>query len=269
MAAVEMSDAAPEPSLFALEEVAFEVEGHRLLQPLSLELAAGRIYGLIGPNGSGKSTLVKILAGQQPASRGRVLFEGQRLEDWSGRAFARKVAYLPQFPPAADGMTVRELVALGRFPWHGTLGRFTERDRNSLERALKQADMLPLAERLVDSLSGGERQRAWLAMMLAQDADCLLLDEPTSALDIAHQVEVLTLVRALACERGIGIVIVLHDVNMAARHCDEILALGHGSLVAHGTPGEIMQPETLARIYGLALGVLQNPQTGEPISYIQ
>src|SRR5699024_8959874 len=160
------------------------------------------IYGLIGPNGSGKSTLVKILAGQQPASRGYVSFAGARLEDWGGRAFARKVAYLPQFPPAADGMTIRELVALGRFPWHGTLGRFTDRDRASLERALKQTDMLPMAHRLVDSLSGGERQRAWLAMMLAQDADCLLLDEPTSALDIAHQVEVLTLVRALARERG-------------------------------------------------------------------
>ena len=125
------------------------------------------------------------------------------------------------------------------------------------------------AGRLVDTLSGGERQRAWLAMMLAQDTECLLLDEPTSALDVAHQVEVLALVRRLSLERSLGVVVVLHDVNMAARYCDEILALGNGRLVARGSPAEIMRPEMLARIYGLPVGVLPHPATGQPIGYVQ
>lgn len=179
------------------------------------------------------------------------------------------MAYLPQFTPAADGMTVRELVALGRFPWHGALGRVTAADRAAVEEAIARTGMAGLAGRLVDTLSGGERQRAWLAMMLAQDTECLLLDEPTSALDVAHQVEVLALVRRLSLERSLGVVVVLHDVNMAARYCDEILALGGGRLVARGSPAEIMRPEMLARIYGLPMGVLPHPATGQPIGYVQ
>jgi iron complex transport system ATP-binding protein len=175
---------------------------------------------------------------------------------------------MPQFTPPAESMTVRELVGLGRFPWHGALGRFSAYDAAKVEKALEQTDLLPLAKRLVDSLSGGERQRAWLAMMLAQDTRCLLLDEPTSALDIAHQVEMLALVRELSRERGIGVVVVLHDVNMAARYCDEIIALRSGRMVARGTPDEIVDPPMLDRIYGLAMGVMPHPATGVPISYV-
>ncbi|WP_158046731.1 ATP-binding cassette domain-containing protein [Skermanella pratensis] len=256
-------------NLYELQGAAFGVPGRDLLHPLDLTLSGRRIHGLIGPNGSGKSTLVKLLAGQQKPTRGTVRFAGRPVGDWAGRAFARKVAYLPQFTPAADGMTVRELVALGRFPWHGTLGRVTALDRSAVGEAIARTGMAGLAERLVDTLSGGERQRAWLAMMLAQDTECLLLDEPTSALDVAHQVEVLALVRRLSLERSLGVVVVLHDVNMAARYCDEILALGDGRLVARGSPAEIMRPEMLARIYGLPMGVLPHPATGQPIGYVQ
>ncbi|WP_099867405.1 ATP-binding cassette domain-containing protein [Pararhizobium haloflavum] len=256
-------------SLFSLSGAAFAVDGRMLLHPLDLTLAPSRIHGLIGPNGSGKSTLIKLLARQQNATAGTLRFLGRPLGDWAARAFARRVAYLPQFTPAADGMSVRELVELGRFPWHGSLGRFSAADEESVERAIEQTGMAEMAGRLVDSLSGGERQRAWLAMLLAQDAECLLLDEPTSALDIAHQVEVLALIRRLACERGIGVLIVLHDVNMAARHCDELLALGRGRLVARGTPREILQPERLGEIYGLDMGVIAHPESGEPISYVR
>ena len=256
-------------NLYELQGAAFGVPGRDLLHPLDLTLAGRRIHGLIGPNGSGKSTLVKLLAGQQKPTRGTVRFAGRPVGDWAGRAFARKVAYLPQFTPAADGMTVRELVALGRFPWHGTLGRVTALDRSAVEEAIARTGMAGFAGRLVDTLSGGERQRAWLAMMLAQDTECLLLDEPTSALDVAHQVEGLALVRRLSLERSLGVVVVLHDVNMAARYCDEILALGGGRLVARGSPAEIMRPEMLARIYGLPMGVLPHPATGQPIGYVQ
>jgi iron complex transport system ATP-binding protein len=138
-----------------------------------------------------------------------------------------------------------------------------------VDEAITRTGMEPMAGRLVDSLSGGERQRAWLAMMLAQGTECLLLDEPTSALDIAYQVEVLALVRQLSRERDLGVVVVLHDVNMAARYCDELLALGNGRLVARGTPAEIMRPEMLQAIYGVEMGVMTHPATGEPIGYVQ
>lgn len=256
-----------EPALFRLEQVTYSTGERTIIAPLSLELAPGRIYGLIGANGSGKSTLVKLLARQRRATDGGLRLNGRNIADFPERELARTLAYMPQFMPPAEGMTVAELVGLGRFPWHGVLGRFTENDRTKVADALAQTDLTKFADRLVDSLSGGERQRAWLAMMLAQDTTCLLLDEPTSALDIAHQVEILALIRTLSRERGTGVVVVLHDVNLAARYCDEILALAGGRLVAKGTPDVIQTPETLATIFGLAMGVLPNPATGQAISY--
>ncbi len=256
------------PPLFELKGVSFSVEGQTLLQPLTVTLPARRVVGLIGHNGSGKSTLLKLLARQQPATTGDIRFEGRALGEWKTRAFARKVAYLPQQPPPAAGMLVKELVALGRYPWHGALGRFGQSDRDKVAEAIALTDIAPFTERLVDTLSGGERQRVWLAMLVAQDAECLLLDEPISALDIAHQIEVLELVHRLAQDRGLCVIVVLHDVNMAARFCDEIIALHTGRLIARGTPAELMCRECLEAIYGLPMGVLPHPITSKPISYV-
>jgi iron complex transport system ATP-binding protein len=225
--------------------------------------------GLIGHNGSGKSTLLKLLARQQPASDGSIRFAGQALHAWGNREFARKVAYLPQQTPPAASMLVRELVALGRYPWHGALGRFTPNDRERVAEAMALTDVTPFAERLVDTLSGGERQRVWIAMLVAQDAECLLLDEPIAALDIAHQVEMLALVRRLAIDRSLGVIIVLHDVNMAARYCDEIIALHSGRLIARGPPRDIMTPAGLEAIYGIPMAVMPHPNSGIPISFLR
>jgi ferric hydroxamate transport system ATP-binding protein len=260
--------AAGEP-LFELDAVSFAIPERVLLEPLTLTLPARRVVGLIGHNGSGKSTLVKLLARQQPASAGTIRFEGRALKDWGDRPFARKVAYLPQQTPPASGMLVKELVALGRYPWHGALRRFGQTDRDKVGEAMALTDVASFAERLVDTLSGGERQRAWLAMLVAQDAECLLLDEPISALDIAHQVEVLSLVQRLSWDRGVGVFVVLHDVNMAARFCDEILALRGGRLIARGAPGAIMTPAELEAIYGVPMGVVPHPETGRPISFVR
>lgn len=254
--------------LYEIDAAGFAAGGRTILAPLTAALAPARVYALVGPNGSGKSTLVKLLARQQHPAGGLVRLLGRPLEAYGDREFARCVAYMPQFTPPAEGMSVRELVGLGRFPWHGALGRFTAQDEEKVEEALAQTDLLRLADRMVDSLSGGERQRAWLAMMLAQDTRCLLLDEPTSALDIAHQVEMLALVRDLSRARGIGVVLVLHDVNMAARYCDEIIALRDGRMVARGTPDEILDGAVLDGIYGLAMGIVPHPVTGVPISYV-
>lgn len=254
--------------LFDLDGVSFHAGGRAILEPLTLSLPQGRIYGLVGPNGSGKSTLIKILARQQPASGGVVSAFGRKLHDFSDREFARLVAYMPQFTPPADSLTVRELVSLGRFPWHGALGRFSGEDAAKVDEALDQTDLHSFAERMVDSLSGGERQRVWLAMMLAQNTRCLLLDEPTSALDVAHQVEILSLVRRLGREHAMGVVVVLHDINMATRYCDEIIALREGRMVARGGQADILDSAVLDRIYGLPMGVLPHPVTGAPISYV-
>ena len=255
--------------MYELDGVSFRIGERVLLHPLALTLPKGRVCGLIGHNGSGKSTLLKLLARQQSPSAGTLRFAGRPLREWENREFARQVAYLPQQQPAASGMTVRELVALGRYPWHGALGRFTGVDGEKVHEAMELTDITRFADRAVDSLSGGERQRAWIAMLVAQDSQCLLLDEPISALDIAHQVEVLALVKELSRKRDLCVVVVLHDPNMAARYCDELIALKEGRLLRRGTPAEIMQGEVLKEIFGVEMGVLQHPVTGQPIGYVQ
>ncbi len=248
--------------LFRIRDLTVDVPGRRLLKGLTLDLPAGQVIGLIGHNGSSKSTLLKVLARQIPMSGGEVIFEERNLGDWSARDYARRLAFLPQTPPPAEGMLVRELVALGRYPWHGALGRFGPRDHDAVARAIEECNIGAFADRLVDTLSGGERQRVWLAMMVAQEASTLLLDEPISALDIAHQVEVLALVRRMCHEQARSAVVVLHELNMAARFCDHIVALSGGQLVLQGGPNDLMQAQTLARIYGLPMQVLDRPDGG-------
>ncbi|EKF58662.1 ABC transporter [Agrobacterium albertimagni AOL15] len=255
-------------STFSLCDVAFNVVERPILAPLTLDIPMdGQVLGLIGHNGSGKSTLVKLLARQQAPTSGSITLDGRPLDAWGDRALARKIAYLAQHLPSAAGMTVRELVSLGRYPWHGALGRFGEVDRRKTEEAIALTGVAPLADRLVDTLSGGERQRAWLAMLVAQDTECLLLDEPISALDIAHQLEVLSLIRKLSQEKGLGIIIVLHDVNMAARFCDTIIALHSGRLIMQGTPESVVTPEALQRVYGLPMDVMIHASTGKPLAF--
>ncbi|WP_244144275.1 ATP-binding cassette domain-containing protein [Paraburkholderia tropica] len=259
------SAASPAP-LFELEGAAFEADGRVLLHPLDLVLPAGRMTALIGHNGSGKSTLIKLLARQQACTRGTLRLRGTALGDWPAREFARQVAYLPQNPPAATDMTVRELVALGRYPWHGALGRLSADDHAHIDAALRLTDTARFASQLADHLSGGERQRVWLAMLVAQAAPCLLLDEPTSALDIAHQIEVLRLLRTLTDERALTVVIVLHDVNLAARFCDDMIALHSGRLLQCGTPDEMMDARVLESIYGIPMDILPHPHSGSRLA---
>ena len=255
--------------MFELESASFSIAERTLLHPLSLSLPSGRMIGLIGHNGSGKSTLIKLLARQQQPSSGIIRLDGKPLSAWGQRDFAKQVAYLPQHSPQTDGLTVRELVGFGRYPWHGALGRLGNEDRAHIQRAMELTHTAAFAERPVDQLSGGERQRVWLAMLLAQNTRYLLLDEPTSALDIAHQVEVLSRVKELSHELGLGVLVVLHDINMAARYCDELLALHSGRLLAQGSPAELMHSETLERIYGVPMGVMANPMDDSPISYLR
>ena len=239
-----------------------------LLHPLDLQLPQGQVCGLIGHNGSGKSTLLKLLARQQQPSGGRIWLDERELSHYSPREFAQQVAYLPQQPPTTDQLTVQELVRFGRYPWHGLLGRFGTRDRLAVSRAMSLTQVTHYAQRPVESLSGGERQRVWLAALLAQESRYLLLDEPTSALDVAHQVEVLALIRQLSQQLDLGIIIVLHDINMAARYCDQLVALREGRLLVQGSPRQVMTPATLAAIYDLPMQVIPHPISGDPVSLV-
>ncbi|MBS9722101.1 ATP-binding cassette domain-containing protein [Tianweitania sp. BSSL-BM11] len=261
--------AASKHALFDLAGVSFRVPGRSIIESLDLRMEAGQIHGLIGPNGSGKSTLVKMLARQEVPASGRIHFCGEDIQSQGDRVFARRLAYLPQFMPSTDGMNVEEFVALGRFPWHGTFGRFTVVDRAKVAEAMDQTGVTPFRARLVDTLSGGERQRVWLALLLAQDTQCLVLDEPTSALDISHQTEMLDLVRNLARKRGLSVVVVLHDINMAARICDRLVAMGSGRIVADGTPADIMRADVLERIYGISMGLFTHPDSGIPVAFVR
>ncbi|MCU1725998.1 ATP-binding cassette domain-containing protein [Pseudomonas sp. 7P_10.2_Bac1] len=253
--------------MFELQAVSFDIPGRTLLHPLDLTLAQGQITGLIGHNGSGKSTLIKLLARQQAASQGTIKLDGVPLSSWKNREFAQQVAYLPQQLPSSEGLTVRELVRFGRYPWHGALGRMSAQDHAQVDRALEMTHSTAYANCLVDNLSGGERQRVWLAMLLAQNSRYLLLDEPTSALDIAHQVEVLGLIRDLSHTLELGVVVVLHDINMAARYCDHLVALHSGRMLLQGPPAQLMNSEVLAAIYGIRMGVLPHPGNGSAISF--
>lgn len=254
---------------FRLEGVGLAIDGQAILHDVTLSFPGGSVTALVGHNGSGKSTLLKIMARQAAATAGTVSYGGRPVAAFPERAFAREVAYLPQDVGTGLDMTVRELVACGRYPWHGPLGRFTGEDGDKVEAALEATHLERLGERIVGTLSGGERQRAWIAMLVAQDSRCLLLDEPTAALDIAHQIEVLSLVRGLSHDKGLGVVIVLHDINMAARFCDTIHALKGGQVVAGGAPGEILEPAMLKAIYGVEMDVVPHPGLGVPLAYVR
>ncbi len=251
---------------FSLDQASVTIGDRTVLHPVSLDIPVGRVTALVGHNGSGKSTLLKVLARQIAVTSGSVHYGGQSLTAWGDRPFARKVAYLPQEAPAAAGMLVRELVALGRYPWHGALGRIGRHDRDRIDEALALTGTDTLADRRVETLSGGERQRVWLAMLVAQEAECMLLDEPISALDIGHQLEVMGLIARLSRDKGLGVLVVLHDINTAARFCDDIIALRQGRLIVRDGPAGIMTPDRLRAIYGVAMTVMRHPASGRPVA---
>lgn len=254
-------------AFFEVRELAVHIGSTAILHNISLAFNEGQVTALLGHNGSGKSTLLKTLARQIPACAGEVRLEGKTAKSLGARAFARIVGYLPQHPPGTDGLTVRELVALGRYPWRGPFGRYSEKDHSLIDQAIADTDLKPFQHRSVDTLSGGERQRAWIAMLLAQQTRCLLLDEPISALDVKHQVETLRLVQRLASQRELTVIVVLHDVDLASRFCDRLVALKSGQVVADDTPAEIMDSQILESIYSVPMGVMERAP-GQWVSYV-
>ncbi|SAL34651.1 ABC transporter ATP-binding protein [Caballeronia humi] len=236
-----------------------------VLDGLDLQIGAGRITALCGPNGCGKSTLLRTLAGLQPARSGEIEVNGAPIGTFRRRALARTLTMLAQFNQIPAGLTVRELVAYGRYAHGGWLRGLTHTDHEAIDEALETSGLADDAARDVAALSGGERQRAWIAMALAQQAPIVLLDEPTTYLDIHHQLDILRELRRLNRERGLTIVWVLHDLNQAAAYSDEIVLMRAGRVIAHGVPDAMLDPQHLFETFGVPMLKIAHPQTGAPM----
>jgi iron complex transport system ATP-binding protein len=236
-----------------------------VVEGLGLTLAAGRITAIVGANGCGKSTLLRALARLLPPREGRVLLDGEDINSMHPKAVARLLGLLPQSPIAPEGIVVADLVGRGRHPHQKMLASWSRADYKAVAEALEATNIEDLAERPVDELSGGQRQRVWIAMALAQDPDILLLDEPTTFLDVTHQVEVLDLLHDLNIRRGTTIAMVLHDLNLAARYADELIAVLDGKVFAQGPPSEIVTEELVEAVFGLDSSVIPDPVSGTPL----
>jgi len=236
-----------------------------VVDDLTLELASGTVTALVGPNGSGKSTLLMTLARVLRAQGGEVLLDGEPIGRHSSRQVARRLGVLPQTAVVPTGATVREVVEQGRYPQLGAWAMLRRHDDGAMRRALELTGLSDLADRRLDSLSGGERQRAWIAMTLAQETGVLLLDEPTTYLDVRHQIDLMVLVERLRDDHGMTIVMVLHDLNQAARYADRIVALRDGRVCADGAPVEVLTPSVLMAVFDVDAVVVDDPVNGRPL----
>lgn len=233
------------------------------LDRVSLEVPDGSLYAVLGPNGSGKSTLLKAILGVLPGSAGTARVDGRDVSAWSRRELARAVGVVPQAETIAFPLTVRELVAMGRYPWLGPLAAEGSNDRAAIARALEHCDVSDLADRDVTTLSGGELQRVRIARALAQEPRALVLDEPTASLDIPHEMAILELLRSSA-DQGMTVLLVTHGLDLAARFADRMLLLADGRVSAEGPPGDVMRSSVLEAIYRWPLAVAPDPATGTP-----
>lgn len=249
----------------AAEGISLAYGERTVVDGLSVELPQGQVTMIVGANACGKSTLLRGLARLLKPGAGSVLLAGTDIRKLPAKQVARQLGLLPQSPIAPDGITVSELVGRGRYPHQGWFRKWSKEDDDAVAEALEATDTLQLAERGVDELSGGQRQRVWIAMALAQQTPLLLLDEPTTYLDMAHQVEVLDLVTELNRSRGTTVAIVLHELNLAARYGDHLIAMKNGAIAAQGTPSKVLTAELVREVFGLESVILPDPVTGAPM----
>lgn len=238
---------------------------HEVVTDLDLMIPDKKITTIIGPNGCGKSTILKTLARLLKPSSGTAFLDGKAIQQQSTKEVAKKVAILPQAPHAPEGLTVKELVSYGRSPYQKGFGRLQTSDWEVIYQALEQTHLIEEANRPVHSLSGGQRQRVWIAMALVQETDILLLDEPTTYLDMAHQLEVLQVLETLNKDHHRTIVMVLHDLNHAARFADYMVAVHEGVIVQKGTAEEVLTEKVLRDVFQVDATIVQDPKTNKPV----
>lgn len=236
-----------------------------ILHDLDLAVPPGKITVIVGANACGKSTLLRTMSRLLSPRRGQVLLDGKSIHRTPPRELAQTLGLLPQSPIAPEGITVADLVSRGRHPHQNLFSRWTRKDDEAVDSALTATKTAELAERPVDELSGGQRQRVWIAMALAQETNVLLLDEPTTFLDISHQMEVLDLLTDLNHTRGTTVVMVLHDLNLAARYADHLVAMREGRVHVSGLPEDVLTEENVRQVFGLESRIIIDPTSGRPI----
>lgn len=240
-------------------------EDRHILNGIDLEVAPQQVTALLGPNGCGKSTLLKTLARTLTPMQGQVVLDGEAISHQSTRSIAQRLGILPQSPTAPAGLTVKELVALGRFPHRRLWRQNRQADQAAIDEAMAITDVKRLAERTVDTLSGGQRQRCWIAMVLAQQTDLVLLDEPTTYLDLKVQVDLLSLLTQLAHEQNRTLLVVLHDLNLAAAYADRLVMMRDGQILQQGTPQQVFTADNLRQVFDLEARIIHDPLSGTPI----
>jgi iron complex transport system ATP-binding protein len=247
--------------LLQATRVSYRVGSADLLRGVSLSLHGGEVVSLIGPNGAGKSTLLKVLSGLWRGASGEITLCGQSLARYRPRQIARLIGQVAQSATLDAAFAVRDVVLMGRNPHLGRFEIEQPRDRQIADDAMRVTHTLTLAERTINTLSGGERQRVFLARALAQEPSILLLDEPTNNLDIRHQIDILSTVQRLAQQRGLGVLIAIHDLSLAARFCDRLILLYGGTIIAEGSPEAVLTPPHLARAFGVTAQAYRDPFT--------
>lgn len=247
------------------QSLAIAYEDALIVKNLDMQIPHKKITSIIGPNGCGKSTVLKAVGRILKPKKGLVYLSGEDINTLSTKDIAKKMAILPQTPTAPSGLTISELVAYGRFPHQKGFGKLSAEDREIVSWAIKVTNLSDMEHREVDTLSGGQRQRVWIAMALAQQTDLILLDEPTTYLDLSHQLEVLNLLYNLNKNQGCTIAMVLHDLNLAARFSDYMIAIRSGDIISHGTPNEVMTKDVLKETFHIDAEIAHDPRTGRPI----
>lgn len=252
---------------FRIEELTAGYENNPIFENLNASIEYGKITTIIGPNGCGKSTLLKTIGRILKKEHGHVYLQDQDMQKISTKDIAKRLAILAQSPSAPPQLKVGELISYGRYPHRKNVNRLTPEDHEMIDWAMEVTQTAEFADRELSQLSGGQRQRVWLAMALAQKTDILLLDEPTTYLDMAHQIEVLKIVQKINKEHGCTIVMVLHEINQAARFSDTILAMKSGEVLANGKPKEIMTAAYLEKIFNIQAKIVDDDGTPVCLSY--
>ena len=248
-----------------VEDLTLGYGDRTVIEHLDLQVPPGKVTAIVGANACGKSTLLRSMSRLLAPHSGHVILDGKEVHKMPAKQLARTLGLLPQSPIAPEGITVADLVGRGRNPHQGMFSRWSHADDVAVAAALDATETAGLADRPVDELSGGQRQRVWIAMALAQQTDLLLLDEPTTFLDVSHQVEVLDLLTDLNRSRGTTIVMVLHDLNLAARYADHLIALADGRLHSAGEPADVLTEDTVRAVFGLDSLVIVDPTSGKPL----
>lgn len=245
-----------------VENLTVAYENHTIIENMNLSLPKGKINIIIGGNGCGKSTLLKTISRINKPVSGEIFINQKNIKKVKEKEIAREVAFLPQGPVCPNGITVRELVAYGRFPYQKMIGGLSSHDQEVINWAIEQTGLSEFADRAVENLSGGQRQRAWIAMTLAQETEIIMLDEPTTYLDLSYQLEVLEILQKLNRKRNITVVVVLHEINNAFKFADHIVGLKKGKVICEGRPMDVITEETLKTIYGIE-AQLKKSETGD------